>query len=92
MITLSSTGFDVQLFHYDCRAILLSIQSLPRIFLRRCCGGGAMMMPKMILIWGFRDFGEGLIPDMHKRELEKKKKIQVLFLINWEEGGGGLVF
>ena len=44
------------------------------------------MMPKMILIWGFRDFGEGLIPDMHERELEKK--IQVLFLINWEEGGG----
>ena len=44
------------------------------------------MMPKMILIWGFRDFGEGLILDMHKRELEKR--IQVLFLINWEGGGG----
>ena len=54
MITLSSTGSNVQLFHYDCKAILLSIQSLPRIVLRRCCGGGAVMMPKMILIWGFR--------------------------------------
>ena len=57
MITLSSTGFDVQLFHDDCRAILLSIKSLPRIVLRRCCGGGAVMMPRGFRVAGILERG-----------------------------------
>ena len=94
MITLNSTGSVVQLFHYDCRVILFSIQSLSRIVLRWCCTGGAMMMPEMILICGFRVAGiliweERLLPDTREREY-LEKKIEVLFLIAWEEGG--LVF
>ena len=94
MIMFSSTSSNVQLFHYDCRVILFSIQSLSRMVLRWCCTGGAMMMPEMILICGFRVAGiliweERLLPDTREREY-LEKKLEVLFLITWEEGG--LVF
>ena len=56
-IMLSSIGFDLQLFHYECRVVLLSIQSLSRNVLRRCCSGGVVMMPKMILICRFKVAG-----------------------------------
>ena len=84
MIMLSSTSSNVQLFHYYCKAILLSIQSLSRIVLRWCCNDGAMMMPEMILIWGFRVagiliWGERLIHDTHKRERTRKKNRSFVF-------------
>ena len=62
----------------------MSIQSLSRIVLRWCCNDGAMMMPKMILIWGFRVagiliWGERLIHDTHKRERTRKKNRSFVF-------------
>jgi len=44
---LSSIGSDLQLFHYDCRVVLLSIQSLSRNVLRRCCSGHESELQKI---------------------------------------------
>ena len=91
MIMFSSTSSNVQLFHYDCRVILFSIQSLSRMVLRWCCTGGAMMMPEMILICGFRVAGiliweERLLPDT--REREYLEKINRSFVFNCLGRGG----